>query len=100
KSTVKAGSAVPVKFELKNASGQPIGKSAAKSLVSPSCKISIILVKGGPVGGCATYNSVTKQFIFNLKITNAMTWANGVSVTVTIAGTVVSRSGIDSFTVK
>jgi hypothetical protein len=43
-----------------------------------------------------------KQFQFNLKTTNAMKGANGVSITVTIGGTVVTASPVvpDPFTVK
>src|SRR6516225_9204540 len=52
KSTVKSGSTLPLKFQLQNGAGQPISDSEAQSLVSPTCKITIILVKGGPVSGC------------------------------------------------
>jgi hypothetical protein len=42
-----------------------------------------------------------KQFQFNLKTTSAMKGANGVSITVTIGGTVVTASAPpDPFTVK
>jgi hypothetical protein len=100
KTTVKSGSSLPLKFMLQNAAGQPISDSEAQSLVSPSCKITIIVVKGGPVSGCPTYSSSAKQFQFNLKITDAMKGANGVSITVTIGGAVVTASAVDPFTVK
>jgi hypothetical protein len=100
KSTVNSGSTLPVKFQLENAAGQPISNSEAQSLVSPSCKIAIILVKGGPVSACPTYSSSAKQFQLNLKITSAMKGANGLYVTVTVGGTVVTTSATDSFTVK
>jgi hypothetical protein len=100
KSTINAGSALPVKFQLLNAAGQPISDTEAQSLVSGSCKITIILVKGGPVVGCPTYRSSLKQFQFNLKTTNQMKGANGVSITITINGTVVLTRPVDSFTVK
>ena len=38
KSTIKAGSTLPLKFQLLNASGQPIGDTEAQSLIAPSCK--------------------------------------------------------------
>jgi hypothetical protein len=100
KSTVKSGSTLPLKFQLQNGAGQPISDSEAQSLVSPTCKITIILVKGGPVSGCPTYSAITKQFQFNLKITNAMQGANGVPIKVTVGGAVVTTSAVVSFTVK
>jgi hypothetical protein len=65
-----------------------------------SCKIAIIVVKGGPVSGCPTYSSSSKQFQFNLKVTSAMKGSNSVSITVTVGGTVVTVSAVDPFTVK
>ena len=56
KSTVNAGSTLPIKFQLQNAAGNPISDAEAQSLVSPSCKIAIILVKpAGAVSGCPSY---------------------------------------------
>lgn len=100
KSTVNSGGTLPVKFQLQNAAGQPISNAEAQSLVSPLCKIAIILVRGGPVASCPTYSSTLKQFQFNLKTTNAMKGANGVSITVTIGTTIVTTSPTDPFTVK
>jgi hypothetical protein len=99
KTMIKSGSALPVKFQLQNAAGQPISDSEAQSLVSPSCTIAIILVKGGPVTGCPTYSSSTHQFQLNVKTTKAMKGANGVSVTVTIGGAIVTASPVSPFTV-
>jgi hypothetical protein len=102
KSIINTGSTLPVKFQLQNASGQPISDAEAQSLVSPVCEIAIILVKpAGAVSGCPTYSAMLKQFQFNLKTTSAMKGANGVSITVTIGGTVVTASAPpDPFTVK
>ena len=100
KSTINAGSALPVKFQLLNAAGQPISDTEAQSLVSGSCKIMIILVKGGPVVGCPMYSSSLKQFQFNLKTTDQMKGANGVSITITTNGAVVLTSPVVAFTVK
>jgi hypothetical protein len=101
KSTVKSGSSLPVKFQLQDASGQPISDTEAQSLVSPTCKIAIILVKpAGAVSGCPTYNTTLKAFQFNLKTTDAMKGANGVSISVTIGDTVVTTAAVLAFTVK
>jgi hypothetical protein len=70
KATINSGSTLPVKFQLLNAAGQPISDTEAQSLVSPSCKIAIILVKpAGAVSGCPTYSSTSKQFQFNRALT-------------------------------
>jgi hypothetical protein len=88
-------------LRLPNASGQPISVTEAQSLVSPSCKIAIILVKpAGAVSGCPTYSATSQQFQFNLKTSGAMKGANGVSITITIGATVVTTSPVDPFTVK
>jgi hypothetical protein len=101
KSIINTGSTLPVKFQLQNASGQPISDADAQSLVSPVCKIAIILVKpAGAVSGCPTYSAMLKQFQFNLKTTSAMKGANGVSITVAIGGTIVNATTVDPFTVK
>jgi hypothetical protein len=101
KATVKSGSTLPLKFQLKDASGQPIGDTEAQSLISPSCKIAIAVVRpAGPVSGCPGYEPTTKQFQLNLKTTPAMVGANGVSVTVTLDGTVVTNGAVEPFTVK
>jgi uncharacterized repeat protein (TIGR01451 family) len=102
KSTVNSGSTLPIKFQLQDAAGHPISDTEAQSLLAPTCKITIILVKpAGPVSGCPTYSTTSKQFQFNLRTTNAMKGANGVSITVTIGGTIVTASTPpDPFTVK
>jgi hypothetical protein len=101
KSTVKAGSVLPLKFQLQDASGQPISDTDAQALVSPSCKIAIILVKpAGPVPGCPSYDPISKQFQLNVKTTAAMTGANGVSVTVTLDTGIVTTGAVEPFTVR
>jgi hypothetical protein len=101
KATVKSGSTLPLKFQLQDASGQPIGDTESRSLISPSCKIAIAVVRpAGPVSGCPGYEPTTKQFQLNLKTTPAMVGANGVSVTVTLDGTVVTNGAVEPFTVK
>ena len=101
KSTIKAGSTLPLKFQLLNASGQPIGDTEAQSLIAPSCKISITLSKpAGPVSGCPKYDPTSKQFQLNLKTTDAMKGDNGVSLTVMVGGAIVATGDLTPFTVR
>lgn len=101
KSTVKSNSTMPLKFLLYDASGQPIGDEEAQSLLSPSCKIEIVLTNpAGPASGCPSYDPTSKQFQLNLKTTAAMKGANGVAATVTFDGTIVTMSPVESFTVR
>ena len=101
KSTIKAGSTLPLKFQLLNASGLPIGDTEAQSLIAPSCKISITLSKPAePVAGCPRYDPTAKQFQLNLKTTDAMKGDNGVSLTVMVGGTIVATGEITPFTVR
>ena len=101
KTTVKSGSTMPLKFQLQDGTGQPISDADAQSLVSPSCKIAIILVNpAGSVPGCPSYDPTTKTFQLNLKTTAAMKGANGVSVTVTFGATVVTSGDVEHFTVR
>jgi len=101
KATVKSGSTLPLKFQLLDGSGQPISDTDARALISPSCKIAIILVSpAGPVPGCPGYDPISQQFQLNLKTTAAMNGANGVSVTVTEGTTVVTTGEVESFTVR
>ena len=101
KTTVKSGSTMPLKFQLQDGTGQPISDTDAQSLVSPSCKIAIILVNpAGRVPGCPSYDPTSKTFQLNLKTTAAMKGANGVSVTVTFGATVVTSGDVEDFTVR
>lgn len=59
----KAGSTIPVKFKLKDASGRTISDRAARALVA-DCKVKV-LFRG--TTNCATYNATTNTFKYNLK---------------------------------
>ena len=101
KSTVKSGSMLPLKFQLQDASGQPISDTEAQSLVSPSCKIAIVLIiPAGPVSDCPSYDPTSKQFQLNLKATAAMKGSNGVSATITLESATVITGAVESFTVR
>ena len=92
---------LPLKFQLQDASGQPISDADAQALISPSCTIAIILVNpAGPVPGCPSYDPISKQFQLNVKTTAAMKGANGVSVTVTFGTTVVTTGAVEPFIVR
>lgn len=101
KSTVKSGSTLPVKFQLQDAGGEPISDEYARSLVSPPCKIAIILVKpAGPVPGCPGYDPISQQFQLNVKTTAAMKGPNGVSVAVTFGAAGVTAGAVEPFVVR
>ena len=92
---------MPLKFQLQDASGNPISDTAAQSLVSPSCKIAINVINpAGPVSGCPGYDPGSKQFQLNLKTTATMKGENGISATVTVGGVAVTASAVESFTVR
>jgi hypothetical protein len=61
----KRGSNIPVRFQLRDASGQSISDAAAASLLSPSCLVSVTV--DGQVKGCTAYNSVSNTFQFDVK---------------------------------
>ncbi|MGW9630300.1 choice-of-anchor Q domain-containing protein [Agromyces sp. NPDC055520] len=69
-SSYKRGSNIPVRFQLRDASGQPISDTAAASLLSPSCLVFVTM--DGQVKGCATYNPVSNTFQFDVKTTKAL----------------------------
>jgi hypothetical protein len=101
KTTINSGSTLPLKFQLQDANGHPIDGTEAQSLLSPSCKIAIILINpAGPLSGCPRYDPISQQYQLNLKTTAAMEGTNGVSITVTLGNTVVTTSPVDPFTVS
>ena len=92
---------MPLKFQLQDSNGRPISDTEAESLVSPPCKIAIILIDpAGPVSGCPRYDPISKQFQLNLKTTAAMQGANGLSITVTLDNTIVTKGAVEPFTVR
>ena len=64
-SSYKRGSTIPVRFQLGDASGQPISDGAAAALLSPTCLVFVTL--DGQTKGCATYNAVSNTFQFDVK---------------------------------
>jgi hypothetical protein len=101
KTTINSGSTLPLKFQLQDANGHPIDGTEAQSLLSPSCKIAIILINpAGPLSGCPRYDPISQQYQFNLKTIAAIEGTNGVSITVTLGDTVVTTSPVDTFTVS
>lgn len=61
----KAGTTIPVKFRLGDATGQPISDAAAQALLSPTCDVQVLF--DGRVVGCATYDPLLDQFQVDLK---------------------------------
>ena len=61
KSVFKAGSTIPVKFQLTGASGSPIPNSVAAGL---GCTVQVSFGSLAPV--CATYNATSRLFQANL----------------------------------
>jgi hypothetical protein len=73
-SSYKRGSTIPVRFQLGDASGQPISDGAATALLSPTCLVFVTL--DGQAKGCATYNAVSNTFQFDVKTTKALASGN------------------------
>ena len=71
-SSSKAGSTIPVKFTLANASGTRISDATARALVANPCKVKVIFSGGTPTNNCATYNATTDTFQFNLKTSKSL----------------------------
>ncbi|KRE23095.1 choice-of-anchor Q domain-containing protein [Agromyces sp. Soil535] len=69
-SSYKRGSTIPVRFQIGDASGQPISDTAAAALVSPTCLVFVTL--DGQTKGCATYNAVSNTFQFDVKTSKAL----------------------------
>jgi len=71
-SSYKAGSTIPVKFTLANASGTRISDATARALVASPCKVKVLFSGGTPTNNCATYNATTDTFQFNLKTSKSL----------------------------
>jgi hypothetical protein len=73
-SSYKRGSTIPVRFQLGDASGQPISDAAAAALLAPTCLVFVTL--DGQTKGCATYNTTSNTFQFDVKTTKALAAGN------------------------
>ncbi|GAA1797569.1 choice-of-anchor Q domain-containing protein [Agromyces neolithicus] len=84
-SSVKRGATLPVRFQLGDASGDPIPDAAAAALLAPTCLVHVTL--DGAVKGCARYNAVSDTFQFDLKLPKAQSRGEHmVGIRVTTAG--------------
>jgi hypothetical protein len=91
----RAGSSVPVKFALADASGARISDAVASALAA-SCVVRITFTGGAPSPDCASYDPVNDQFYLNLHIARSL--APGtytVGAVVTIGGSVVASATVD-----
>ena len=70
-SSYKRASTIPVRFQLQDASGSPISDQAAGALLSPACRVMVTF--DGQAKGCASYNSRSNTFQFDLKTSKAST---------------------------
>ncbi len=61
----RAGSRIPVKFRLGDASGQPISDAAADALLRPTCLVTVTL--DGTAQGCARYDAGSNLFQLDVK---------------------------------
>jgi hypothetical protein len=71
-SSFKAGSTIPVKFMLADASGTKISDAQARALVANPCKVKVLFSGGTPANNCATYNATTDTFQFDLKTSKSL----------------------------
>ena len=76
----KAGSTVPLKFQLTGPDGQPIATTMAQSL--PPCAAKVVLGTQAPV--CAVYDPLTSRFQANLKIPAGQQVGTEVTIRVTV----------------
>lgn len=65
RSSYKRGSAIPVKFRLGDAAGDPIPDADAEALLSPTCHVQVTL--DGVAQGCVTYDSSSDIFQLDLR---------------------------------
>jgi hypothetical protein len=91
KTIFKAGSTIPVKFQLTGANGNPIPDSVAAGL---GCTVKVAFNTRTPV--CASYNATSDQFQANLPTpANLMHGSsNTITITVTVGTTVVATSTV------
>lgn len=85
----KAGSTIPVKFRLGNATGARLSDAAAQALLAPDCLVAVTL--DGSAKGCAGYDPESDTFQYDLK--TAKTLAPG-SHTVGIRVSAPDGSGV------
>ena len=71
KSSYNRGSTIPIKFRLGNAAGTRIPDAEAQALISPICRVRIVL-DGTVQAGCATYDVATDTFQYNLKTSQVL----------------------------
>ncbi len=71
KSSYNRGSTIPVKFRLGNASGARIPDAEAEALISPVCRVRVLL-DGAVQAGCATYDAATDVFQHNLRTSQVL----------------------------
>ena len=79
----RAGSRVPVKFRLGDASLQPISDAAAQALLRPTCRVTVTL--DGASQGCARYDATSNQFQVDVKTPNSLAAGNHVIAVVVSA---------------
>jgi hypothetical protein len=70
-SSYQRGSTIPVRFQLGDASGQPISNDAAAALLSPECRVFATL--DDAEAPCARYDSGSKTFHAAVKTTMQLT---------------------------
>ncbi|HEV7204916.1 MAG TPA: putative Ig domain-containing protein, partial [Jatrophihabitans sp.] len=89
KSTFKAGSTIPVKFQLTGANGKPIPNSLATTL---GCTVKVTFNAGTPVR--ATYNPTSQQFQANLSTPRNLPprTAYNIVITVSVSTTTVAAA--------
>jgi hypothetical protein len=71
RSSYKRGAQIPVKFALANHAGVKLSDTAALALLSPTCRVKITL-DGVEQGGCASYDTVSDTFKYDLKTSKGL----------------------------
>jgi cysteine-rich repeat protein len=98
KSQFKAGSTIPVKFQLTGANGQPISATLAAQL-SSACAAKVAF--DGQPAVCAVYDPTQNFFQANLNTPKNLTVGNSIQITITVksGGTTIGASPPLSVTV-